>query len=102
MSISVQVTRHCRRCLHTYPLLKGTRNRTSKNVENDSQKSEIKQQADGWIGVIGLEIHAQIKSKSKLFSGSGTEFSAPTNTQVSLFDCATPGTLPVRTNENAE
>lgn len=49
-----------------------------------------------WQGVVGLEIHAQISSKSKLFSGSGTSFSSPTNSLVSLFDCATPGTLPVR------
>lgn len=48
-----------------------------------------------WRSVIGLEIHAQIKSRSKLFSGAATTYSAPTNSQVSFFDCATPGTLPV-------
>jgi len=46
--------------------------------------------------VVGLEIHAQITSVSKLFSGAGTEFGAPVNTNVSLFDAAIPGTLPVR------
>ena len=50
---------------------------------------------DEWKGVIGLEIHVQITSNSKLFSGSGTAYGAPINTQVSLFDAATPGTLPV-------
>lgn len=40
-------------------------------------------------------MHAQILAKSKLFSGSSTTFSSPVNTNVSLFDCATPGTLPV-------
>lgn len=48
-----------------------------------------------WKSVVGLEIHAQITSASKLFSGAGTEFGAPVNTNVSLFDAAIPGTLPV-------
>ncbi|RUS85994.1 hypothetical protein EGW08_006264 [Elysia chlorotica] len=48
-----------------------------------------------WKSVIGLEIHAQIKSASKLFSGAGTQFGMSPNTQVSLFDAAFPGTLPV-------
>ncbi|PSN35757.1 Glutamyl-tRNA(Gln) amidotransferase subunit B [Blattella germanica] len=48
-----------------------------------------------WKGVVGLEIHAQISSASKLFSGAGTDFCAPVNTNVSLFDAAIPGTLPV-------
>ncbi|XP_041359895.1 glutamyl-tRNA(Gln) amidotransferase subunit B, mitochondrial-like isoform X2 [Gigantopelta aegis] len=48
-----------------------------------------------WKSVIGLEIHAQILSKSKLFSGSSTKYGAPVNTQVSFFDAALPGTLPV-------
>lgn len=48
-----------------------------------------------WKSVIGLEIHAQILSNSKLFSGSKTDFGASVNTNVSLFDAAIPGTLPV-------
>lgn len=48
-----------------------------------------------WCGVVGLEIHAQILSKSKMFSGSATSYGAPTNTQVAFFDAALPGTLPV-------
>ncbi|XP_049828329.1 glutamyl-tRNA(Gln) amidotransferase subunit B, mitochondrial isoform X1 [Schistocerca gregaria] len=48
-----------------------------------------------WTSVVGLEIHAQILSNSKLFSGAGTEFGLPVNTSVSLFDAAIPGTLPV-------
>lgn len=50
---------------------------------------------ENWKGVIGLEIHAQINCKSKLFSASSTTFGAPTNSQVSIFDAALPGTLPV-------
>ena len=48
-----------------------------------------------WEAVIGLEIHAQIQSKSKLLSGSSTNFGAEQNSHVSLFDCAMPGTLPI-------
>ncbi len=48
-----------------------------------------------WEVVIGLEVHAQILSKSKLFSSSPTKFGAEPNTQVSLVDSAFPGMLPV-------
>jgi aspartyl-tRNA(Asn)/glutamyl-tRNA(Gln) amidotransferase subunit B len=48
-----------------------------------------------WEYVIGLEVHAQISSKAKLFSGAATEFGAAPNTQVSLVDSALPGMLPV-------
>jgi aspartyl-tRNA(Asn)/glutamyl-tRNA(Gln) amidotransferase subunit B len=48
-----------------------------------------------WEYVIGLEIHAQVTSKSKLFSGAATEFGAAPNSQVSLVDAAMPGMLPV-------
>ncbi|XP_074601393.1 glutamyl-tRNA(Gln) amidotransferase subunit B, mitochondrial [Brevipalpus obovatus] len=44
---------------------------------------------------IGLEVHVQINSSSKLFSRSPQKFASPPNTNVSLFDCAIPGTLPV-------
>ncbi|KFP54922.1 hypothetical protein N323_02221, partial [Cathartes aura] len=48
-----------------------------------------------WVPVVGLEIHAQISSKSKLFSGSQVQFAAPPNSLVSFFDASLPGTLPV-------
>ncbi|KAF4528977.1 hypothetical protein B566_EDAN017355 [Ephemera danica] len=47
-----------------------------------------------WRSVVGLEIHAQITSASKLFSGAGTEFGSAINQGVSFFDAAIPGTLP--------
>lgn len=50
---------------------------------------------DEWEVVIGLEVHAQIVSQSKLFSGAPTEFGAAPNAQVSLVDAAMPGMLPV-------
>ena len=50
---------------------------------------------NGWELVIGIEIHAQVKSKSKLFSSSSTEFGSGPNSQVSLVDAAMPGMLPV-------
>ena len=48
-----------------------------------------------WEVVIGLEVHAQVASKSKLFSGAAVGFGAEPNTQVSLVDAAMPGMLPV-------
>lgn len=59
------------------------------SVKLETAKSSL------WQPVIGLEIHAQISSKSKLFSGSGTEFASPINSSVSFFDASLPGTLPM-------
>ena len=50
---------------------------------------------DGWELVIGIEIHAQVKSNSKLFSSSSTDFGSGPNSQVSLVDAAMTGMLPV-------
>ena len=52
-----------------------------------------------WETVIGLEVHVSLSTKSKLFSGSSTEFGAPPNTQANIFDCALPGTLPAFNEE---
>ena len=46
-----------------------------------------------WETVIGLEVHAQVKSNSKLFSSSSTLFGSKPNSQVSLVDAAMPGTV---------
>ena len=48
-----------------------------------------------WEVIVGLEVHAQVNSRSKLFSGSSTEFGAAPNSHVSLVDAAMPGMLPV-------
>jgi aspartyl-tRNA(Asn)/glutamyl-tRNA(Gln) amidotransferase subunit B len=48
-----------------------------------------------WEVVIGLEIHAQLATRSKIFSGAATAYGAPPNTQASLLDLAYPGVLPV-------
>jgi aspartyl-tRNA(Asn)/glutamyl-tRNA(Gln) amidotransferase subunit B len=52
-----------------------------------------------WEVVIGLEVHAQVTSKAKLFSGAATAFGAEPNAQVSLVDAAMPGMLPVPNKE---
>ena len=52
-----------------------------------------------WETVIGLEVHVQLATKSKLFSGSATEFGAEPNTQANIYDLALPGTLPVMNEE---
>ena len=48
-----------------------------------------------WEYVIGMEVHAQVASKSKLFSGASTSFGSEPNSNVSLIDAAMPGMLPV-------
>src|SRR5689334_14102871 len=48
-----------------------------------------------WEIVIGLEVHAQVTARAKLFSGAATDFGAEPNTQVSTVDAAFPGMLPV-------
>jgi aspartyl-tRNA(Asn)/glutamyl-tRNA(Gln) amidotransferase subunit B len=52
-----------------------------------------------WEVVIGLEVHAQVTSQAKLFSGASTRFGAEPNAQVSLVDAAMPGMLPVPNRE---
>ncbi len=52
-----------------------------------------------WEVVVGMEVHAQVISNSKLFSGAATKFGAPPNSQVSLVDAAFPGMLPVINRE---
>ncbi|MEM7068966.1 MAG: Asp-tRNA(Asn)/Glu-tRNA(Gln) amidotransferase subunit GatB [Pseudomonadota bacterium] len=54
---------------------------------------------DDWEVIIGMEVHAQVTSKSKLFSGASTEFGAEPNNNVSLVDAAMPGMLPVINEE---
>ena len=55
----------------------------------------LKGRKDTYIFVIGLEVHAQVLSKSKLFSEASTEFGSSPNANVSLVDAAMPGMLPV-------
>ena len=59
----------------------------------------IKGQTGDWEVVIGMEVHAQVTSKSKLFSGASTAFGGEPNSQVSLVDAAMPGMLPVINEE---
>ncbi len=55
----------------------------------------IKGATGDWEVVIGMEIHAQVTSNSKLFSGASTAFGGEPNSHVSLVDAAMPGMLPV-------
>ena len=64
-------------------------------MEKDRFDYYIKTEKNYWEVVIGLEVHAQVISQSKLFSGSSTKFGAEPNTQVSFVDSAFPGMLPV-------
>src|SRR3954464_2861529 len=59
----------------------------------------IKGETGEWEVVVGLEVHAQVVSNAKLFSGAATRFGGEPNTQVSLVDAAMPGMLPVSYGE---
>ncbi len=59
----------------------------------------VKGETGDWEIVVGLEVHAQILTNSKLFSGAATEFGAAPNSQVSMVDAAMPGMLPVVNKE---
>jgi len=61
----------------------------------DQMNNLIKGSTSDWELVIGIEVHAQIISNSKLFSGSSTSFGSDHNTQVSFVDAGMPGMLPV-------
>src|SRR6476619_8150268 len=65
-------------------------------MDAKTEKSNLIEGSTGpWEVVIGLEVHAQVTSKSKLFSGASTEFGGEPNSHVSLVDAAMPGMLPV-------
>src|ERR1700730_4059563 len=59
----------------------------------------IKSTSGDWEVVIGMEVHAQVTSRSKLFSGASTAFGGEPNSHVSLVDAAMPGMLPVINEE---
>lgn len=65
------------------------------NINNQDQNPD-------WQAVIGLEVHVQLSTQSKIFSGAATAYGAEPNTQVSLLDAAVPGTLPVANREAIE
>jgi aspartyl-tRNA(Asn)/glutamyl-tRNA(Gln) amidotransferase subunit B len=67
-------------------------------IQSNAQKF-IKGATGDWEVIIGMEIHAQVTSESKLFSGASTEFGGAPNSHVSLVDAAMPGMLPVINEE---
>jgi aspartyl-tRNA(Asn)/glutamyl-tRNA(Gln) amidotransferase subunit B len=69
-------------------------------MDAPAKKSKLIKGATGdWEVVIGMEVHAQVTSKAKLFSGASTEFGGEPNSHVSLVDAAMPGMLPVINEE---
>jgi len=60
-----------------------------------AKNKRIKGSTGDWEVVIGMEVHAQVNSRAKLFSSASTEFGGEANTHVSLVDAAMPGMLPV-------
>jgi aspartyl-tRNA(Asn)/glutamyl-tRNA(Gln) amidotransferase subunit B len=75
---------------------KAARTRFELAMDAPAKKSKLIKGATGdWEVVIGLEVHAQVTSEAKLFSGASTEFGGAPNSHVSLVDAAMPGMLPV-------
>src|ERR687893_466385 len=64
-------------------------------VRPPDPKKLIRGATGEWEVVVGLEVHAQVTSSAKLFSGASTEFGGPPNAHVSFVDAAMPGMLPV-------
>ncbi|XP_054418492.1 glutamyl-tRNA(Gln) amidotransferase subunit B, mitochondrial isoform X1 [Pteronotus mesoamericanus] len=73
----------------------GKRGQSSVALQHLTTAQKPRKGEHEWAAVVGLEIHAQISSNSKLFSGSQVLFAAPPNSLVSFFDASLPGTLPV-------
>ncbi len=69
------------------------------DTRTPNPKNFISGATGDWEIVIGMEVHAQVLSESKLFSGSSTEFGSPPNSNVSFVDAAMPGMLPVINEE---
>src|SRR5262245_3556547 len=65
------------------------------DTKTDNYGTLIEGKTGPWEIILGLEVHAQVISEAKLFSGAATAFGAEPNTQVSLVDAAFPGMLPV-------
>ena len=68
-------------------------------MDAKAERNLIEGTTGPWEVVIGMEVHAQVTSNAKLFSGASTEFGAEPNSQVSLVDAAMPGMLPVPNRE---
>src|ERR1051325_1489929 len=69
------------------------------DVRTPDPKRFIPGATGDWEVIIGMEVHAQVTSESKLFSGSSTEFGNPPNSNVSFVDAAMPGMLPTINEE---
>ncbi len=74
-------------------------NSNGKQVDGEMTNYRISGATGEWEVVIGLEVHAQVTSNAKLFSGAATAFGAEPNSQVSMVDAAMPGMLPVLNGE---
>src|SRR5262245_35438115 len=78
-------------------LVRGTERKTAMQASpvRTASSNQIAGSTGQWEVVIGLEVHAQVASAAKLFSGASTEFGGAPNSRVSLVDAAMPGMLPV-------
>ena len=83
------------RC-HLDVFIKNPNIRTLKTKISTITDQKVRTRSKGsWISTIGLEVHAQLQTKTKLFSRALAVYGSSVNTQVSFFDASVPGTLPV-------
>ncbi len=73
----------------------GSKKRAKSKPSSAAAKAAKEAKRAGWSVTIGIEMHAQIISQTKLFSGSATVYPSPPNQNASFIDAAFPGTLPV-------
>jgi aspartyl-tRNA(Asn)/glutamyl-tRNA(Gln) amidotransferase subunit B len=85
--------------IHTFCLASQDFQLTLIDTRTPNPKSFIAGSTGDWEVIIGMEVHAQVTSESKLFSGSSTEFGNPPNSNVSFVDAAMPGMLPTINEE---
>jgi aspartyl-tRNA(Asn)/glutamyl-tRNA(Gln) amidotransferase subunit B len=84
----------------TFVISRGRAELTSDGMAVAKKTSKLVRGSSGeWEVVVGLEVHAQVTSNAKLFSGASTEFGGAPNSHVSLVDAAMPGMLPVINEE---
>lgn len=72
---------------------------TNTETRNTNPKNLVPGATGDWEVIVGMEVHAQVASSAKLFSGAPTDFGGPPNSHVSLVDAAMPGMLPVINEE---
>jgi aspartyl-tRNA(Asn)/glutamyl-tRNA(Gln) amidotransferase subunit B len=101
-AVPAEKHRHCRmpaRAISSAGPQETTMQDKAKGPAKDKSNNLVKGATGDWEVVVGMEVHAQVASRAKLFSGAATAFGGEPNSHVSLVDAAMPGMLPVINEE---